>query len=457
MTPNLDFEDRVQTTRSRTIRAHDRLDASFFGDRFVKAHEAFALLEAQGHDIRQLGSIASVWAPPRFARSWAAPEEDGLPYLRPYDVLDYLPEATQRLAAGRNRGIDGLALSSGTILQTCSGRNLGPNTIVDRYLESYSLSHDMVRIDISDEIDRYYTLAYLGSSVGQTLLRRDRSGSVIDHISAQHVGAIMVPFLPDTDRLAIAETMRHGVELREQGRLELRTAVDSVSDGFKPYDKWVDWRISARDLGGRLDAAFHSPQVQTARSTAREAEDPPIGELASAFLPVRYKRYYVNSENGRPIVSGRQLLQPNPVNLRHISDRSFSDPAEYELRSGMTIFGAVGRSEGRQAWPALIGEDRDGWLASNDVMRLSPRDGVRPGAVWLGVVAARTQIQIKALSFGSVVDHMNPWDVEAVRVPAVLHRAATAVEEAWGKLSHSTVVIETANRMVDEALEQLGA
>jgi len=47
-------------------------------------------------------------------------------------------------------------------------------------------------------------------------------------------------------------------------------------------------------------------------------------------------------------------------------------------------------------------------------MRLIPREGVRPGAVWLAVAAPASQVQIKALSFGSVVDHMNPWDVETV-------------------------------------------
>jgi hypothetical protein len=52
-------------------------------------------------------------------------------------------------------------------------------------------------------------------------------------------------------------------------------------------------------------------------------------------------------------------------------------------------------------------------------MRLIPREGVRPGAVWLGVATPQVQAQIEALSFGSVVDHMNPWDVEAVLVGAV--------------------------------------
>jgi hypothetical protein len=106
------------------------------------------------------------------------------------------------------------------------------------------------------------------------------------------------------------------------------------------------------------------------------------------------------------VLSGRQLLQVEPINLRRVSDRSFKTPTEYVLKPGMTIFGASGRSEGRQGSPALITEDRVGWLASDDVMRLRPLPGVKPAGLWLAVATPQAQVQIKALSFGSVVDHM---------------------------------------------------
>jgi hypothetical protein len=184
-------------------------------------------------------------------------------------------------------------------------------------------------------------------------------------------------------------------------------------------DPWTWWSIRASACGDRLDAGHHHPAVRDSRLRVQEAGGVTLGTLAEAILPIRYKRNYVDRGHGRPIVSGRQLLQPEPVNLRYVSDRSFRNPSDYEIRAGYTVFGAVGRSEGRQAWPALVTVDRDGWLASNDVMRLIPREGVGPGAVWLGVATPQVQAQIEALSFGSVVDHMNPWDVEAVLVPAI--------------------------------------
>ena len=441
-----------QTVRSRSVRAHERLDAAYFSDDFVQSKESLALIEAAGTLVAPLGQIARVWDPPRFARAWAAPSEDGIPYLRPYDVFDYLPEATQRLSAKRNKGIDDLRLAPGTILQTCSGRNLGPNTIVDEDLAGFCLSHDMVRIEIDDELIRLYVLAYLKSKLGQSLIRRNRRGSVIDHMTADDVSALVVPLISTPEMKTVADLMGQSVELRANARRSLRVALGSVQDAPSRRERWIAWPEQAKDLIDRLDAAYYEPSVKQARLDAISGDGPKIGDLCDAVLPVRYKRYYVQGDMGRPIVSGRQLLQPEPINLRRVSDRSFKNPEDYELRAGMTVFGAVGRAEGRQAWPALVGVDRADWLASNDVMRLIPKTGCRPGAVWLGVAAHRTQVQIKALSFGSVVDHMNPWDVEEIILPPVSDSLAIQVETAWSDYADSVAKASDAVALVDNAL-----
>jgi hypothetical protein len=64
-------------------------------------------------------------------------------------------------------------------------------------------------------------------------------------------------------------------------------------------------------------------------------------------------------------------------------------------------------------------------------MRLQPHGGVRPGQLWLAVAATQTQVQIKALSFGSVIDHMEPRDVAGVLLPAISEGQADRVEAAW--------------------------
>lgn len=128
-----------------------------------------------------------------------------------------------------------------------------------------------------------------------------------------------------------------------------------------------------------------------------------VQEVAETFIPGRYRRYYVGAEHGRPIVSGRQLLQSQPINLRHIATRSF-DFSVYALSEGMVAFGAEGRAEERIAQPALITRDWAGWLANNHVMRARPRPGVNPGWLYVAFAAPQVQAQVKACSCGSAVD-----------------------------------------------------
>ena len=439
-----------RTVRSRSIFANDRLDASYFADAAMQASERVAQLELSGVPFKSLGDIANVWDPSRFARVWAAPLEDGVPYLRPYDVFDYLPTGSDRLSSTRNRAIESLSLKTGTILQTCSGRNLGPCTIVDEDLADFSLSHDMIRIEIDDEQQRLFILAYLQTNLGQALLKRGRSGSVIDHLTVGDVNVVPVPDFGAEPTSQIHGLMSAAVKLREAARRELRSCLASLAESFPMEPEaptWTHWTTYARDLTDRLDAGYQAPLVGQARSST--ASGVHLGELAVADLPVRYKRYYVEGSNGRPIVSGRQLLQCQTVNLRRVSDRSFDDPEVYVIREGMTIFGAVGRAEGRQAWPALVTDDRSGWMASNDVMRLTPRDGVRAGALWLAVASQQAQVQIKALSFGSVVDHMNPWDVEKVTVPIVDDDLVNAAEAAWQKFADANHLAQKASFEVE--------
>jgi hypothetical protein len=464
------------TTRSGFTLAHDRLDAHYFTAPGVAASEQLAVLEASGVEVRRLGDIASVWDPPRFARAYAAPAESGVPYLRPYDVFDYLPDASDRLSTSRNRDVDRLTIAEGDLLQTCSGRNLGPLTIADETLAGLALSHDMIRISVPDVPTRSFLLAYLKS--GQALLRRGRSGSVIDHITVADVSSLPVA-VPAGDlfdeivahaELSAAEAGGARAVLRrlvaKYAGNELDAPLAGVTDvtGEAVATSVVRegrnargrcWTVRASALPDRLDAGYYSPQVEAARRRAA-ADGVRLGDLASAHLPVRYKRYYVEPGHGRPILSGRQLLQYEPVNLRYVSDRSFKDPSLYELVEGMTVFGAVGRAEGKQGAPALITAERSEWLASNDVMRLTPRAGVAPAGLWLAVASAEARLQINALSFGSVVDHMNPGDVEGVWVPRIDPADATEADEAWQRFSRAAVEMQRAVALV-EAFVSSGA
>ncbi len=211
----------ITSVRSRSAVVNDRLDAHFFTASGVAASERLAMLEATGTETIRLGEIARVWDPPRFARAWAAAAEPGIPYLRPYDVFDYLPTATDQLSVDRNSGIQQLRPTPGTLLQTCSGRNLGPCAYADEHIAQFALSHDMIRIEISELQMRGYVLVFLKTPTGQALLRRGKSGSVIDHLTTSDVAAIPVPLLPDATRRKIVEHANRSLSATAEARARL--------------------------------------------------------------------------------------------------------------------------------------------------------------------------------------------------------------------------------------------
>jgi hypothetical protein len=448
-------EVKLLTVRARSGLSHERLDAGFFVSPGVAARERLTMLRAGGVDVQRLGDLASVWQPMRFARAWAAPDEPGVEYLRPYDCFEYLPASDNRLSSDRTEHLDRLLVKPEMILQTCSGRNLGPVILADTYLSRFALSHDMARIEIADRDLRYYVLVFLSTPTGRALIRQGMSGSVIDHLSAERLSDVPVAILKDLVK-AIAEQARKAVTMRAKARIVLADALAAGSDALpmphRAAPAKAGWTVRARSIGSRLDAAFNDPVIDQVRAQVKKAGGRRCGDLAAAFLPHRYKRYYVEPPNGRPTLSGRGLLQYEPINLRHVSDRSFEQPVDYELRTGMVVFGAAGRAEGRLAGPALVTSDRDGWLASDDVIRLIPRAGTRPAALWLAVASPQVQAQIKTLSFGSVIDHMKAWDVDEVLLPLVDSVWARRVGEAWEKLAESNALLADARKTLEFAL-----
>jgi hypothetical protein len=249
--------------------------------------------------------------------------------------------------------------------------------------------------------------------------------------------------------------MRRATELREHARVRLDEVTVSYAASLSELDTQTTlssgWTQRASALGGRLDSAFHNPEVVAMRSALAGDGGARLADVADSFIPGRYRRYYVEAEYGRPIVSGRQLLQAQPINLKHIAGRSF-DFADYELTENMIAFGAEGRAEERIAQPALITSDRAGWLANNHVMRVVPKTGVNPGWLYLALAVHQVQMQVKACSAGSVVDAVSPVDLGNVVLPPVDGSRGAIAAECWSDFAEASLVESEAIDALERAI-----
>lgn len=450
---------KVRSIDSLRLFNQSRVDSGYYLAPGVAARDRVQAASDSGVTCSTINDLADgkVWQPHRFRRAYAAPGESSVPYLRPYDTFEYLPQPADLLSAGRTEQIDDYRLKAGWLLQSCSGRNLGPLTVVDKYLEDFVLSHDMVRIELDDD-HRAYVYAFLASVSGQSMLRQGKSGSVIDHLTTADVADLTVPiFDGETFEYSSAQA-KLSLELVAEARRELADVCQEFALRY-PYDPVTrrtreGWSIQASQLTGRVDAAYYSPAARSARAQVQQSGGQRLAEVAEAILPGRYKRYYVEAGHGRPIISGRQLLQFEPINLQHIANRSFRDPDSMVLEEGMVCFGADGRWEERLGQPAYITPDRTGWLASNHVLRLRAADGVDPGWLWLAVGSRQVQVQLEALPHGSVVDAVGPADVGELLLPPVDNELGLVARQAWNRFTAARAARAEAVRAIEQRLDE---
>ena len=404
------------------VREGIRVDAGHFLAPGVSSKARLAKMSQVGVSLLRLGGdrgLAKVSLPKRFKRVYSSLAAGGAPYLRPSDLLEFLPEAADYLSRTGN-DVGAYSVEKGTILVTCSGRNLGPAVYVDEYLAKFVVSHDMVRVKISDARMRLYVLAFLSSQNGQALLRLDKTGSVIDHIDDSQVAEHHIPVLEElVDE--VADLMADATHTRERARLGILKAQAHFNGHLGELPELTSssgWTIRAGDLSGRIDAANHHPVAEAARSSLLELGGVSVGEIAKVVKPAgRYKTNYVDPEWGRPILSGRQIHQVNPVGLKFIAPKALTDSSRYQLPAHSIAYQADGRAEEKLGVPVMITRDRDGWMASGHVGRVVAHLGIDPGWLYLALGSTPARVQIKAKASGSVVDGTYEADMASIVLP----------------------------------------
>lgn len=455
---------KLNTITASAIFGYGRLDSQFYLSPGVSASEKISLSKKRGVACKPIGGtlgIAKIWQPSRFKRAYAAPHEESVAYLRPYDVFEYLPTSADLLSIRRNKDIASYILKRGMILQSCSGRNLGPAIFVDSYLAKFVVGDDMIRIEIEDENLRVYTLAFLQSPTGQQLLRQGKTGSVIDHISKDHIASLELPIFGEDTQTAIYSSMSQAIILREQARMGIHAAIQEYEINLPALNRGKEahkgWTQNANSIFNRLDSAFYDPLVQNTRERLRAIGGPEVRDVADVIKPAgRYKTRYVEGEYGLPIVSGTQLLQSTPINLKYMPASAFSDVSGYMLKHGWIAYQADGRSEESLGLPVIITRDRENWLASGHIGRLVPKPKVNAGWLFLALRTQHSQIQIKSMASGSVVDSTFPEDMEQVVLPPQLDSVnGDEIQHYWELFALAKEYENKAVSIMEDALSSI--
>jgi hypothetical protein len=440
-----------------------RFDSKFF---LARQHSAevtggrwplLSVREAFGNTVR---------LPNIFERVPARSKVFGKPILVPYDCFRYLPYSNTLLSRSQVPTYDDLELKRGWLLIVRSGRNLGPVVMVDKFLEKFALSHDMIRICVEPSEELFYFAAVMHTRLGQILIRRDRNGSVIDHLDDEQVSSLKYPLVERRLRQRCSHAFERAFALRETGRMMLQKLAERflIVAGLAEYKqaltqkdlsrRFTTLRSSIRD---RFDAEAFAPSYGAYRRLIENnGHATPVFEIAHVIKPVgRYKTLYVAGEDfGVKLLSGRQIAQMRPIGLKIMSRNAWKKPSEYLLSEGMVLLTSDGRAEENLADCAMVRRDRAGWAASGHVHRLIAKDGIHPGLLYLACACEPVQACLKSLATGSVVDALSVPDVESVIVPFPRGHEAQELGdltfEAWDCFADAT---ELENNAISE-LEQ---
>ena len=455
---------RIVTVRSDTLSGGTtRLDAKHYQAEFVLARNR---VYGSGYELRTVGDLASAFIPPRIKLVTATKACAGPPYLKAHDAFDTLPSSHRYMVNARTRNAEAFRLREGMLLTPSSGRNLGPLSYVGKYLSGFAMT-DIMRIVPGDREVGMFLLAYLMTDTGQALIRRGRTGTTVDHLSAKDVLSIPIAWVDRVMREECARNMGSAESLLDKARRDLDEVQRDLHSmvglplpiepgRYRSASGAKVFNMPSRELSSRIDAAYYDPTVKRARELIVDRGGTELSCCADLRLLGRYKRYYVAAEHGRPILSGSQLAQLRPVNLKCISNRSFADPESFVVCKGWSLFTCDGRSEEALGFPAFVSSLWDGCMASNHVMRAVPKAHIHPGFLYAALKSPYVQLQFKAMATGSVVDALD----ETIGARAVVFvppknerdKIGARVASAWEAIAESMRITMAIVATLDSAI-----
>ena len=167
-----------------------RLDAENY-NRVVM--EARSQLRASGLRLEKLEDVTDrIFIPPRFKRIYVD-REHGVPFLQGTHLPQFKPTDLKYLSRTAHKNLARWIIQPGWVLVTCSG-TIGRVGISLRQWNGWAASQHILRIIPAPggPCPAGYIYAWLSSPLGQAQFN-GVYGAVVDEITADHVGNIMIP------------------------------------------------------------------------------------------------------------------------------------------------------------------------------------------------------------------------------------------------------------------------
>ena len=367
----------------------------------------------------------------RFKRIYVD-QSKGIPFILPAQITETYPKAVKFISPQTNINIESTRAKRAQILLTRSG-TVGVVSYVTKTLKGKSLSDDVIRIEAKDYPG--YVYAFLKSKIGRALIETNNYGAVVEHIEPEHLDNLLIPNPPPILKKEIHNLIEASFKLRDKSndlideahallkgalRLPSIEKLKSKTKLFYKRSTFLNCSVPLSKLDGRLDGSYHVPIVQTIQAhlekIAKEVtciEDSRITERV--ILPGRFKRVYVQEENGVVFFGGKQLYELDPGNKKYLSLTHHAKRIgeELTLHENMVLVscsGTIGKV-------AIVPKHWEGWTANQHIIRMVPAQKNIAGYLYAWLSSDYAYPLITRFSHGAVVDEIDDDHVSKIKVP----------------------------------------
>lgn len=177
--------------------------------------------------------------------------------------------------------------------------------------------------------------------------------------------------------------------------------------------------VSSKNLKNSLLPNYHNPKnsLLIQNTTKRKVTYEKLDDLClRVYTPPRTKRVYVEPQFGVPFLSGTNITQLIPQNLKYISKTETKNIEQYIVEEGDIVITRVGT----MGIVKLIGKDLEGYAVSDNINIIKvDREKIDPEYLF-SILNSNIGIQsVKKVSKGSVQNYNTPKAIKNMTVPIV--------------------------------------
>ena len=428
---------------SQVEKANYRLDASAFLMTDGRIRMSFS--QPSEWKLSDLANIYTIYIQTPVL-NYVEPFAESRPYLTTSELGEYQQGIPSHVSLITDPRLIEWEVKPGYIILSRSGR-VGDAYWIYRKIGG-ALVGDSFRVIPRDMRHGYFLYALLSSQYAKEYMTGLSYGSVVDHASVEHARALPIPHVEESAFAHIVSLIQAALSFRDFSYEQLDTASLELArcnglpdlnipghSSFDPLGQPDCFNIQSDSINEpngdgseyRLDAHFYNPTAQQAVANIKNCRSvvKTVGEVAHGVLMgPRFKRNYVESTHGVPFLSGKNIVQIRPTDLKYLSNLQMADMQDLIIKKGWTLItcsGTIGRT-------CFVWENYENYAASQHILRVIPDESqIDPGYLYAFLSSRYGYEQILRYRHGSVIDEVTDKQIEHVLVPCPSRKDQEAI------------------------------